>query len=457
MRIHRLLSLSLACGLLVPAGCQKEDSTSKLSNLTPPVGSGSAMKRPNGSGAHTLPTPGPFKDIDSKDILARTETSPSVDVKHVLIGWADLEATYRGRMDPRAKRTNEEAVKLAQEIYQKLKANPDAIDALVKEHSEDPGSLAGTPYTIKADSPFVPEFKNLGIRLKEREVGIVKTNFGYHVMVRVLPPPPDPLESADILARPGRTPVEAGSGSATKPAELETIYVQHVLLGWKELAGRPDPRSAARTKADADKLAKETLDKVRGGADMTKLMKELSEDPGSKDTGKAYEITEKSRMVDPFKNLSLRLKLGEAGLVKTQFGWHVIKRVPQPPPPAPDSLDSTDILKRKPETEKAKVKHILLGWKDVHADDERGKKRERADLEKLVKETMAKLKKGDKIEPLMAELSEDPGSAKTGTDYDVTPTASLVEPFKNLSLRLKVKEVGAVKTDFGIHIIQRTE
>ena len=39
----------------------------------------------------------------------------------------------------------------------------------------------------------------------------------------------------------------------------------------------------------------------------------------------------------------------------------------------------------------------------------------------------------------------------------MTPDAGLVEPFKNLSLRLKVGEVGVVKTQFGIHIIQRTE
>jgi peptidyl-prolyl cis-trans isomerase D len=134
-----------------------------------------------------------------------------------------------------------------------------------------------------------------------------------------------------------------------------------------------------------------------------------------------------------------------------------MKRVPPPPPPPPDPLDSADILKRKPETDKAKVKHILLGWTEVHASDDRGKNRDRATLEKLVKETIAKIKGGAKIEPLMAELSEDPGSAKTGTSYDVTPDAGLVPPFKNLSLRLKVGEVGAVKSDFGIHIIQRVE
>ena len=82
---------------------------------------------------------------------------------------------------------------------------------------------------------------------------------------------------------------------------------------------------------------------------------------------------------------------------------------------------------------------------------------DRKALEALVKKTMADLKKGAKIEPLMKSLSEDPGSAESGTAYDVDPQAGLVEPFKNLSLRLKVGEVGAVKTQFGIHIIQRTE
>jgi parvulin-like peptidyl-prolyl isomerase len=425
-------------------GCQKADngtgkgsgsgSGSAKGSASATVGSGSAI-----TAVKQPPPPARGKDIDSKDILARTPTATDVDVKHVLISWKDLAGAFGGHMDPRAQaRTNDEAVTLAQDVAAKLKADPTQLDAQIKEHSEDPGSLSLEPYNIKADAPFVPEFKNLGLRLNVGEVGIVQTSFGYHVMMRV---PPDPLQSNDILARP------------LDPATT-TVQVQHVLIGWKALPGRSDPRAQARTKADADKLAKEILAKVVAKGDMAKLMKEFSEDPGSKDSARVYEVTEKGRMVEPFKNLSLRLKMGEAGLVKSQFGWHIIKRVPPPPP---DSLESADILSRKPETDKAKVKHILLGWKEVHAEDERGKKRDRAELEKLVKATVAKLKKGDAIEPLMLELSEDPGSAKDGKSYDVTPDAGLVEPFKNLSLRLKLNEVGVVKTDFGIHIIKRVE
>jgi parvulin-like peptidyl-prolyl isomerase len=385
------------------------------------------------------------KDIDSKDILARTETAPEVYVKHVLLAWNGM-AMPRGELDPRAaKRSNDQTAALAQDIAAKLKANPDAIDELVKQHSEDPGAQSGEPYTVKAETPFVPEFKNLALRLKEKEVGIVKTSFGYHVMLRIPPPPPDPLESADVLAR---------------PAEAGPAYVQQIIISWKDTPlGRSgqDKAAAARTKADADKLVTDVLAKVRAKADMAKLMKEYSDDPSAKESARTDEITADMKLNDAFANfqkLVLRLKVGEAGAARSQLGWHIVKRVPPPPP---DSLESVAILKREPQAPSVKVKHILLGWTGAHTADPRGTKRDRAALEKLVKETAAKLVKGDKIEPLMAELSEDPGSAKAGTSYDVSPSAGLVPPFKNLSLRLKVGEVGVVKTDYGIHIIQRVE
>ena len=436
--------------LLIAAGCRKASNDqpkggSNQGSATAP-GSG-GMARGSGSAGSGSAAPIEVKDIDSKDILARTETTPEVYVKHVLLAWNGMTPP-RGRLDPRAiKRSNAETAKLAQDIVAKLKENPDSIDQQMKHNSEDTGAFTGDPYLIKADTPFVPEFKNLSLRLKEKEVGIVKTAFGYHVVLRVPKPQPDPLESADIIGRPG---------------EPGPVYFQQILIGWKDTmlshSGQGDKRASERTKADADKLVKEVADKARAkGADMAKLMKEYSEDPTAKDTGKVDNLAadmQINQMFDNFKKLILGLKVDEIGLVRSPLGWHVIKRVPPPPP---DSLDSVAILKREPATASAKVKHILLGWTGAHATDPRGIKRDRATLEKLVKDTVAKLVKGAKIEPLMAELSEDPGSAKDGSTIDVTPTASLVPPFKNLSLRLKVGEVGVVKSDYGIHIIQRVE
>ncbi|HEY1553281.1 MAG TPA: peptidylprolyl isomerase [Kofleriaceae bacterium] len=422
---------------LLAAACQQ--GKSKLDEASKPTaGVGSAASvGPMGSGimhgGSAAPVE-PAEDIDSKDILSRTETSPDVYVKHVLIGW---KGTNR---DPRSKdRSNADAAKLAKDVQSQLKANPDAIDALVQKYSEDPSSLKGQPYNIKASTPFVPEFKNLAMRLKDKEVGIVKTRFGYHVIERVAAPPPDPFESADILAR---------------TTTAASVYVQYLVVSYKE-AMQTLP-GITRSKADADKIAKDAVTKANAGEDFNKLIASTSDIPGAKDKKEPpVEITDKSP--DELKTLSLRLKLNETGMVKTDFGWLVIKRVAEPPPPPPDPLDSTDILKREPVTQKAVVKHILLGWSEVNTGDPRGKKRTRAELDALVKDTVAKLKKGDKIEPLMAELSEDPGSAKSGKSYPVTADASLVPEFKKLGLRLKVGEVGVVKTQFGIHIMQREE
>jgi parvulin-like peptidyl-prolyl isomerase len=440
MRIHHL-----AFAVLLAASCQQGKSKLDDVKVAPPrvpVPAGSA-------GTATAASSAPAQDIDSKDILARTSVADEVDVKWVLFAWKDLDATtYHGQIDKRAaNRSNEEAAKLAQDTAAQLKADPSKIDELAKTVSEQPGGGGDAdPITLSKNTTLPPEFKQLtelALRLQPKEVGIVKSPLGYHVMERVAPAPPDPLESADILAR---------------PAETGPVMVQHVLIGWQDVPAakhaQVDPRATKRTKTDADKIATDVLAKARGGEDFKGLMKQFSEDPGSKDTGRPYEVTVDAPLVEPFKKLSLRLKLGEVGLVKSPFGWHIIKRIAPPPP---DPLESADILAREPVTQKAKVKHILLGDSEVNSKDPRALKRSRADLEKLVKDTVDKLKAGAKIEDLMKSLSEDPGSSKTGESYDVTPEAQLVEPFKKLSLRLNVNEVGVVKTEFGFHIIKRVE
>lgn len=366
-------------------------------------------------------------DIDSKAILERTDIANEVLVKHVLFGWKDLIENYNGHLDPRAaNRTQAEAARLAESVAAQLRADPSKIDALAKEHSEDPGSLRGEPYKVTQDGAFVPEFSQLALRLAMGEVGIVTTTFGYHVMIRVAPPPPDPLESVDILAR--------------APTSGEH-FVRHILIGWDgKSSNSMDAKS--RTKDEADRLAKSLYDQIKGGADIIPLMKQYSEDPGSASTGTTYTVTETSPMVDQFKNLALRLNENEVGMVITQYGWHVIKRFPPPPP---DPIESAAILKRTTVAEHVKVKHILIGEAKAKGRDAQAK---------VVTATLAKLKSGAKFDKLMAELSEDPGG---GDGYEVTPDAGLVEPFKRLSLRLKVNEIGVVKTEFGFHIVKRLE
>ncbi|MEO8553378.1 MAG: peptidylprolyl isomerase [Kofleriaceae bacterium] len=128
--------------------------------------------------------------------------------------------------------------------------------------------------------------------------------------------------------------------------------------------------------------------------------------------------------------------------------------------PVPQSSDviSADILAREPIANSAMVKHILIGWNDGgEARDPRAQKRTKKDAEDQVRALMTQLKGGADFDALMKQYSEDPGSAASARAYPVTPDASLVIEFKQLGTRLKVGEVGVVQSDFGFHIMKRTE
>jgi len=379
------------------------------------------------------------RDIDSKEILARTEAAPQVFVKDVLISWSGLPVYGTGsRQDPRgASRSNAQAAAIALDTLTKLTADPRQIDVLVDALSEDQRAISGDPFEITPTTKFTPEIKQLALRLKIDEAGIVRSAFGYHVIERVMPQP-DPIESAGILAR--------------KDYDKGLVYVRYVLIGWK--GAWTGARGATRTKAEADKLAKRVLAMIKAGEDMPKLMKLYSEDLNSKDDGHIYEVAPGAPLLKPFKNLAMRLKIGEAGIVRSPYGLHVMKRLPPPPP---DKLETAEIMKRDLAADKVKMKHILLGWSDRHTVDPRGQQRSRADLEQLVPQVLGRLANGEPIETLMAELSEDPATATAGASYDVTLEANIDEPIKALSLRLKVGELGVVKSRFGLHIVKRIE
>ena len=121
-------------------------------------------------------------DVVSGDILAREPVANSAQVKHILISWKDLE----GGHDERAKqRTKAQAEALVKSLMTQIKAGAD-FDMLMKQHSEDPGSASGArAYPVSPDAQLVIEFKQLALRLNVNEVGVVQSDFGFHIMKRI--------------------------------------------------------------------------------------------------------------------------------------------------------------------------------------------------------------------------------------------------------------------------------
>jgi len=110
-----------------------------------------------------------------------------------------------------------------------------------------------------------------------------------------------------------------------------TASVKHILISWSDLAdafgGRLDPRAAKRSKADAEAEVRSLIKQLQGGADFDALMKAHSEDTGSASSGRAFTVTPDAQLVIEFRQLSLRLNPGEFGVIQSDFGFHIIKRI----------------------------------------------------------------------------------------------------------------------------------
>jgi hypothetical protein len=82
--------------------------------------------------------------------------------------------------------------------------------------------------------------------------------------------------------------------------------------------------------AKAEKKANAILARVKKGEDFGKLAKESSDDPGSKDKGGEYPGEMVENFVDEYRRAYDALAPGELTktLVKTHFGFHIIKKLP---------------------------------------------------------------------------------------------------------------------------------
>ena len=73
------------------------------------------------------------------------------------------------------------------------------------------------------------------------------------------------------------------------------------------------------------KLARQIYERVKKGEDFSKLAKEFSQDPGSKDLGGKFEFY-KGEAVKEFQDAAMKLKPNEISEpIKTKYGYHIIK------------------------------------------------------------------------------------------------------------------------------------
>jgi len=125
----------------------------------------------------------------------------------------------------------------------------------------------------------------------------------------------------DMQAIRNRTPVSAEDiqrnyeDNKEQYSTPEQVRASHILL-----------KTEGKDEAAVKKQAEDLLAKMKAGADFAKLATEYSEDEGSKVKGGDLDFFGKGRMVPEFDKVAFSMKPGEiSDLVKSQFGYHIIK------------------------------------------------------------------------------------------------------------------------------------
>jgi len=104
-------------------------------------------------------------------------------------------------------------------------------------------------------------------------------------------------------------------------SSLEEVTVKHILLLTTTGQGIELPTDKLE---EIKKKADMILLKVKAGEDFTSLVKQYSEDPGSIETGGEYTFV-RGKMVKEFEDWSFQAKAGDTGIVKTSYGYHIMK------------------------------------------------------------------------------------------------------------------------------------
>lgn len=101
----------------------------------------------------------------------------------------------------------------------------------------------------------------------------------------------------------------------------DSAKARHILIG------TIDPQTGNMLMSDsaAKKLADSILTAINGGADFAMMVQQYSTDQGSKEKGGLYESFAYGQMVPEFNEFSFTKASGSKGVVKTQFGYHVME------------------------------------------------------------------------------------------------------------------------------------
>ncbi|GMW00181.1 MAG: hypothetical protein AMXMBFR84_13190 [Candidatus Hydrogenedentota bacterium] len=111
--------------------------------------------------------------------------------------------------------------------------------------------------------------------------------------------------------------IEAQYEKSKTAGELDSVNVAHILVKVDD----PSEDAWTTAKVEIDAAHKRVTD----GEAFADVAKEVSDDPGSKDNGGAYDNVVRGVMVPEFESVAFGTEVGKVSApFKTQFGWHFL-------------------------------------------------------------------------------------------------------------------------------------
>ena len=106
----------------------------------------------------------------------------------------------------------------------------------------------------------------------------------------------------------------------------DSASVRHILIATTGQNGQ-----IIRDDSTAKKLIDSIKSAIAGGVSFDEMVLKYSDDAGSKENGGKYEMFPQAKMVGPFNDFSFDNSVGTKGVVKTDFGFHLIEVLKQTP------------------------------------------------------------------------------------------------------------------------------
>ena len=212
------------------------------------------------------------------------------------------------------------------------------------------------------------------------------------------------------------------------------IEVSHILLPFPGVPNNKFKIFPADT-VEVYKKARQIYNRIRKGESYGKLVQEYSVDDQSKEQEGYLGWFSGLQLNLPMENVAYSLQVGEVGIARSNYGYHIIK-----------------VLNKKDNPGKLRASHILIR---VPEDADQAQV---AEAQNKIDSIYNAILNGADFAALANEKSDDTGTAARGGDLSWFGYGNMVKEFRDNVFALeKIGDVSKpFRTSFGFHIAQLT-